>query len=102
MLYFYRLQFLKLQTDLLEEFRQKIIDDSNENETNEYLIEMLCTLHYVTFILNNWGTNVVCKLLIIINFVKVIQYIYFFVFCINMKIVIHTYLNTGIFISIES
>ncbi|XP_022164709.1 RAD50-interacting protein 1 [Myzus persicae] len=51
----HKLQFLKLQTDLLEEFRQNIID--GEMESNEYLSEMLCTLHYISYTLYNWGTN---------------------------------------------
>ncbi|XP_060843962.1 RAD50-interacting protein 1 [Rhopalosiphum padi] len=51
----HKLQFLKLQTDLLEEFRQNIVD--GEIESNEYLSEMLCTLHYISYTLYNWGTN---------------------------------------------
>lgn len=51
----HKLQFLKLQTDLLEEFRQNIVDE--EIESNEYLSEMLCTLHYISYTLYNWGTN---------------------------------------------
>ncbi|XP_025419598.1 RAD50-interacting protein 1 isoform X2 [Sipha flava] len=51
----HKLQFLKLQTDLLEEFKQKIIGD--ENQSYEYLTEILCTLHYISYILYNWGTN---------------------------------------------
>ncbi|XP_060856696.1 RAD50-interacting protein 1 [Metopolophium dirhodum] len=51
----HKLQFLKLQTDLLEEFRQNIID--GDIESNEHLSEMLCTLHYISYTLYNWGTN---------------------------------------------
>lgn len=60
-IYYIRLQFLKLQTDLLDEFKQKLIDC--EYETKEQLLQMLCTLHYVSYILYNWGTNMVCEFL---------------------------------------
>ncbi|VVC45233.1 Hypothetical protein CINCED_3A025352 [Cinara cedri] len=54
----HKLQFLKLQIDLLEEFKQKIVQLFTENkESSEYLQEMLCTMHYVRYTLLNWGTN---------------------------------------------
>lgn len=31
-----------------------------EIESSEYLLEMLCTLHYISYTLYNWGTNMVC------------------------------------------
>ncbi|XP_050438401.1 RAD50-interacting protein 1 isoform X2 [Adelges cooleyi] len=56
----HKLQFLKLQTDLLEEFKTKIIDGyhTRENQnTVEDLQQLLCTLHYICYVLYNWGTN---------------------------------------------
>lgn len=63
-MYVYRLQFLKLQTDLLEEFKHKIIEC--EYESNEHLLQKLCTLHYVSYILYNWGTNMVSEFVVVI------------------------------------
>jgi len=62
MFFINRLQFLRLQTDLLEEFKEKIVIDS-ESQFNEFLVEILCTLHHIVYILNNWGTNMVCLFL---------------------------------------
>jgi len=62
-----RLQFLKLQNDLLEEFKQKIIYGFDENTSNEYLLAIICTFQYISHMLYNRGTNVVCIFLIIVN-----------------------------------
>jgi len=60
-----RIQFLKLQNDLLEEFKKNIINEFHENTSQEYLLAIICTFHYISYILYNWGTNVVCKFVII-------------------------------------